>query len=400
LYGFNGYNTSFGFLRYDISTNGVTRTDVTPGLISGFHSTIEFASGLVFASSGTVLEPETLTTITNIPDVSASALCKPDTASGLLSFLTQESGTWIVRQYAHSNYALLREIRIPGVQGQPKSFTRWGTDGLAFLTTSNQLFLVRPSLAMVDLAVECTSWPSQGVAGQTFQIALSITNNGPSFEPDAILTNAIPNQTVLVSARASQGTNLVAGNSVIFFLGAMASNLMASVVITLQATNASDTILTNTAIITGAFLDCVPKNNSAFAIFTIEADSDGDGIPDDWMMQYFGHVTGEESDLSRPSDDADGDGMSNLEEYLAGTNPRDAASSLRLEIVPQPPVLSFMAITGKSYTVEFTDSLGSNAWQRLFDVPALDAPPVRQITLPVSSDSKLRFYRVITPQLP
>ena len=51
-------------------------------------------------------------------------------------------------------------------------------------------------------------------------------------------------------------------------------------------------------------------------------DSDGDGIPDSWMMQHFGHSTGLASDRSRAQDDADGDGMSNLQEYLAGTDPR------------------------------------------------------------------------------
>lgn len=59
-------------------------------------------------------------------------------------------------------------------------------------------------------------------------------------------------------------------------------------------------------------------------------DSDGDGIPDAWMLQYFGHATGQAADKSRAGDDADGDGVSNLNEYLAGTNPTNPASFLRL----------------------------------------------------------------------
>ena len=59
-------------------------------------------------------------------------------------------------------------------------------------------------------------------------------------------------------------------------------------------------------------------------------DSDGDGIPDSWMLQNFGHPTGLAADHSRAQDDPDGDGMSNLQEYLAGTNPLDPQSCLKL----------------------------------------------------------------------
>ena len=54
------------------------------------------------------------------------------------------------------------------------------------------------------------------------------------------------------------------------------------------------------------------------------ADSDGDGIPDWWMLQHFGHPTGLASDNSRAQDDTDGDGMSNLQEFLSGTDPRSS----------------------------------------------------------------------------
>ena len=51
---------------------------------------------------------------------------------------------------------------------------------------------------------------------------------------------------------------------------------------------------------------------------------DMNGLPIAWELTYFGH-TGVD-----PNADPDGDGMSNYHEYLAGTNPNDASSNLRI----------------------------------------------------------------------
>ncbi len=54
-------------------------------------------------------------------------------------------------------------------------------------------------------------------------------------------------------------------------------------------------------------------------------DSDGDGLPDLWELEYFG-------DLSYGADDdPDLDDFTNLEEYEAGTDPTEATSK------PRPP---------------------------------------------------------------
>jgi len=58
--------------------------------------------------------------------------------------------------------------------------------------------------------------------------------------------------------------------------------------------------------------------------------SDTDGIPDWWRLAYFDHATGQAGDKSRASDDADGDGATNLQEYMAGTDPLSAASVFKI----------------------------------------------------------------------
>ena len=49
-------------------------------------------------------------------------------------------------------------------------------------------------------------------------------------------------------------------------------------------------------------------------------DSNGTGMPDWWQLQYFGNLN------QLPTGDFDGDGVDNLDEYLEGTNPTNAAS--------------------------------------------------------------------------
>ena len=94
-------------------------------------------------------------------------------------------------------------------------------------------------------------------------------------------------------------------------------------------------------------------------------DSDGDGIPDWWMIQYFGHPTGEASDLSLASDDADGSGMSNLQDYIAGTDPTNANSVFRLSAAaPANSTISLTwpAVMGRSYQIQYKTNLDDPVW--------------------------------------
>ena len=94
-------------------------------------------------------------------------------------------------------------------------------------------------------------------------------------------------------------------------------------------------------------------------------DSDGDGIPDWWMIQYFGHPTGEASDLSLASDDADGSGMSNLQDYIAGTDPTNANSVFRLSAAATANStisLTWPAVAGRSYQIQYKTNLDDPVW--------------------------------------
>jgi hypothetical protein len=80
------------------------------------------------------------------------------------------------------------------------------------------------------------------------------------------------------------------------------------------------------------------------------------GLPVDWELSYFGR-TGID-----PFADPDRDGMNNLAEYKAGTDPNDDASGLRFtEILPvQSGIrLKWLSADYKAYTIQRASSLSS-----------------------------------------
>ena len=90
--------------------------------------------------------------------------------------------------------------------------------------------------------------------------------------------------------------------------------------------------------------------------------SDTDGIPDWWRLAYFGHALGLPSDQSRGSDDADGDGVSNLNEFLAGTDPLNPASVFvvtHVATVGADVQVSCSTVAGRTYQLQRRDRLNA-----------------------------------------
>jgi alpha-tubulin suppressor-like RCC1 family protein/DNA-binding beta-propeller fold protein YncE len=148
----------------------------------------------------------------------------------------------------------------------------------------------------------------------------------------------------------------------------------------------------------GSVPDVNPNNNFATFAVSLWIDSDGDGIPDSWMMRYFGHATGLAADNSRAQDDADGDGMSNLAEYLAGTDPTDPHSYLRINSLTIDGTNGVQVVwgsaTNKSYSVQRSMAVDGSVpfWPVVEHLPS--TPPENTYWDTTATNSSAYFYRI------
>lgn len=125
-------------------------------------------------------------------------------------------------------------------------------------------------------------------------------------------------------------------------------------------------------------------------------DADANGLPDAWEEQYFA------GQVVDPLADSDGDGTSNLMEYLAGTNPSDRSSKF------QPTgtldgltyTMPIQTVQGRTYKVWVTKDLSTwtlhqtysgDGTQKVFsfDPTTISAGPLHSLTHPSSY-----FFRV------
>jgi hypothetical protein len=323
---------------------------------------------------------------------------------------------------AASSNATLTVLIPATVTLQPVNVIMRGVTNLATwgYTFSNGLFTVAAS-SSTPMTYQ---WRFNGadIAGATNSL-LTISNATPANEGlyDCVITDGV-GPIISAAARLSiiipalvieqpqSETTLVVGDSVTFSVGVTGSppfgfRWRREGVPIVQFPGAPVTTVTNvplsyhsnkfTVVITNAGTPSQGFISSNAFVFVL-ADSDGDHMPDTWEISNgLNHTNAMDG-----TNDLDGDTMSNRDEWVAGTDPQDPQSYLKVDEISAlgGAALSFVALSNKSYSIQYSDRLSNGGWTRLMDVIGRTNSRIEMIVDP--NPAAGRYYRLVTPRQP
>ena len=120
---------------------------------------------------------------------------------------------------------------------------------------------------------------------------------------------------------------------------------------------------------------------------------DGGALPDAWTLNHFASLA---APGSGPGDDPDHDGLNNLQEFRAGTDPLDATSAIRIMSIQLDGGnvrIRFTSVPGKRYRLERTADPGGNFWTPVGEILAATDGSA-EIIDPAAAGHRCRIYRV------
>ncbi|MBW3623882.1 MAG: DUF11 domain-containing protein, partial [Armatimonadetes bacterium] len=228
LYGLS-LEMSQGVRRLTVDESGVTELDVIPNDIQakiffGWLGDIKYHNGLLYSPGGYTLDPEKKRGgpyydnhehFYNEGPLFESQLIEPDSKYDRVYLLYKYAGRnakiHVFKMGSLGSSKPLRTLQVPGVTGKILRFTRWGADGLAFLTASGQLFLLRsplffPAEPSADLSVDQSAIPTTVSRGETQTFTLTVKNRGPHTATGVSLFDTLSPGVIFVSAVPSQGS--------------------------------------------------------------------------------------------------------------------------------------------------------------------------------------------------
>jgi hypothetical protein len=130
----------------------------------------------------------------------------------------------------------------------------------------------------------------------------------------------------------------------------------------------------------------------AFEVLLTNADSNGDGIPDGWTWQYRLNP----ADTNVASSNPDGDLHTTFEEWVADTNPTDAASFFRIRSISNgpPAMVAITTSSNRQYTLTCKASVTDEDWSDVPGATNVAGSGAMQVLNDTNASTGQKFYRV------
>ncbi|HEY5298240.1 MAG TPA: M12 family metallopeptidase [Verrucomicrobiae bacterium] len=340
--------------------------------IGGYGGARNFISGngnygilIDFSSSGNIVQGNTIgldaANRAAIPNDYAAVVLYSGTTSNLIGGVTPGAANLISGSTADGVQVLFAGTTNNTIRGN-SIFNSVGNGILLYQGGNNNL--AAPALSSAAVTTDTTVTGSyNGTSGATYQLDF-YADAPPAFSAEAMTylgSTTITGTGGSTSFNANLGTRLPLGRAV--------------------TATATDPAGNTSQLSTG--------------IAATMTSSVHDGIPDAWRALYFGGSGTTTNSSSAAAADPDHDGASNYEEFLAGTNPTNAASVFELTAL-NPNVstnaVSFNSANGTIYRVQSSDDLAAGAWSILAD-QIIGTGANIFLTDPGAATRPHRFYR-------
>lgn len=280
---------------------------------------------------------------------------------------TLSNGTWVLLLTTNFNAGTNGSLRVRTT----------GTSGFVVADAARWLSTTDTNAPLVQLiATDPTASETGKPAKLLFSRPLAATN----------APLAVPYQ---LSGTASNGVDFAAlPGSVVFPAGVSATSVVVSAI--------SDTLPEGDKTLTVSLAAGAGYGVGAFSNATVQIlDTPFDG----WRFANFSTTELAQPGVSGPDADPDHDGAGNHQEFLAGTDPRSAASVLRVSLDAQTntAILRFLAGSNRAYTLQYRDSLNTGPWLDFTNLPPAATNQTVICTDPLPAGLTNRFYRVSAP---
>ena len=271
-----------------------------------------------------------------------------------------------------SNYTISSESYGPaGARGASGSYQAEGALGEIGASASSSSYVAKAGFggqgySIVGFVLNAT--PTSVNEGQTRQI-----------DPFDLLDDA-----TRLAVNASSVTWSVLNGPII----SVSTSGLATAGIVYQNTNANVQGSRNT-FSSALMLSVLNVNNDDFGSYA------GDGLDDDWQVQYFG----ENNPNAGPLVDPDRDGQNNRFEFIAGLVPNDSNSRFALRttsVAGQPTqkrLIFSPIVAGRTYTPQFRANLVTGSWSTLTGTTQSDNGAERTVT-DLNTVNLSKFYRI------